>query len=57
LKDKDVKIEKVILFPFKKKSYECKLAKELAKYGEMIKNFGSSDSKCESHLIKIKFFK
>ncbi|RLC38053.1 MAG: GIY-YIG nuclease family protein [Candidatus Nealsonbacteria bacterium] len=53
LKDKDVKIEKAILFPFKRKNQECKLAKQISKKGKAIENFGSSDCKCKSHLIKI----
>ena len=53
LADEDVKIEKVILFPFKRKNEECKLARRISKKGKPIKNFGSSDSKCKSHLIKI----
>jgi len=53
LADKDVKIEKVILFPQKRKNEECKLAKRISKKGKPIKNFGSSDCKCKSHLIKI----
>ena len=53
LKDKDVKIEKAILFPFKRKNQECKLAERISKKGKAIENFGSSDCKCKSHLIKI----
>ena len=50
---KDVKIEKIILFPFESKDKEERLAYYLSFYGKPIKNFGSSDSKCQSHLIKI----
>ena len=53
LADKNVKIEKAILLPFKRKNQECKLAKQISKKGKPIKNFGSSDCKCQSHLIKI----
>ena len=52
--DKDIKIEKAILFPFKKKSEESKLAREISKYGKPVKKFGASDdAKSKSHLIKI----
>ena len=53
LSSKDVKIEKIILFPFESKDKEEKLAYYFSFYGKPIKNFGSSDSKCQSHLIKI----
>lgn len=53
LKDKDVKIEKVILFPQKRKNEECALAKQISKKGKPIENFGSSDCKCKSHLYQI----
>ncbi len=53
LEDKNVEIKKVILFPSKKKTEECRLAKEISKFGKPIKNFGASDSTCQSHLIKI----
>jgi Uri superfamily endonuclease len=35
------------------RSRECKIAKELTKTGFPVRGFGSSDCKCESHLIKI----
>jgi len=53
LEDKKVRIEKVIIFPFEGKNKECELARKLLKKGEAIENFGSSDCKCKSHLIKI----
>ena len=34
--------------------FECLLAKKISKYGEAVKNFGSSDCKCTSHLFKVK---
>ena len=52
LGNRDVKIERAILFPFKKKQEESKLAREISKYGKPIENFGSSDSEFNSHLIK-----
>lgn len=36
------------------KSYEDRFANKLMKTGKPIINFGSSDSKCKSHLFKIK---
>jgi len=53
LENKNVKIRKVILFPYKKKSEESRLAKEISKFGKPIKNFGASDSTSQSHLVKI----
>jgi Uri superfamily endonuclease len=46
---------KVLKVFFKRagKPKECKIAKELAKKGFPIRGFGSSDCKCESHLIKV----
>ena len=35
------------------KPKECEIAKELARKGFPIRGFGSSDCKCESHLIKV----
>lgn len=32
---------------------ECKIAKQLTKKGFPIRGFGSSDCKCETHLIKV----
>jgi Uri superfamily endonuclease len=32
---------------------ECKIAKELGKTGFPVRGFGSSDCKCESHLIRV----
>jgi Uri superfamily endonuclease len=52
LSSKNIKIEKVFCFRGKKKT-ECKLAKEILKYGKPILNFGSSDCGCKSHLFKI----
>ena len=36
------------------KSMECRTALKLGKNGSVIKNFGCSDCRCPSHLIKIK---
>ena len=36
------------------KHEECKIAGRICEIGVPIKSFGSSDCKCESHLIKIK---
>lgn len=35
------------------KPNECKIATQLAKKGSPIRGFGSSDCKCESHLIRV----
>ncbi len=51
LKNKKVEIIKIYLIPSKIK-LECTIAKELEKSSEdSIKNFGSSDCKCKSHLF------
>jgi Uri superfamily endonuclease len=52
LEKRDVKIEKIFIKESKKKE-ECKIARKILKFGEPIKNFGSSDCNCISHLIKI----
>ena len=55
LANENVKIVKVF---YKKagKTEECKTAKKIMKKGKPIKGFGSSDSECKSHLIKIKSY-
>ncbi|MFX1392912.1 MAG: DUF123 domain-containing protein [Promethearchaeota archaeon] len=51
LENNEAKIIKIWLIPNKKK-LECVLAKELIEVsGVYIKNFGSSDCNCKSHLI------
>ena len=51
LENNEVKIIKICLIP-NKKQLECVLAKELIQdSGAYIKNFGSSDCNCKSHLI------
>ena len=52
LENKNVKIKDVFYKKSAKKE-ECKIAREIAKHSEPIKNFGSSDCNCESHLFKI----
>ena len=56
LSSQNVKIKKVYVFPSRK--IECYLAKNLLKFSEgFIKNFGSSDCKCISHLLYFKSFR
>ena len=52
LKNKNVKIEKTV---YKKacKEEECKTAYLFSKFDRLIKNFGSSDCNCHSHLFKL----
>jgi Uri superfamily endonuclease len=38
------------------RSEECKIARELAKVGVVIKGFGSSDCNCAGHLFKLKSY-
>jgi len=51
LGNKNVDVKKV--YRKKSKKEECSIAREIAKYGEAIKNFGCSDCKCISHLFRI----
>ena len=37
-----------------RKHEECKITKRISKRGILIKGFGSSDCKCQSHLVRIK---
>ncbi|MBR9705166.1 DUF123 domain-containing protein [Candidatus Pacearchaeota archaeon] len=53
LKNKNSEIIKILVSK-KSKEYECITAKTLNKNNQLINNFGSSDCKCKSHLIKIK---
>ena len=43
-----------ILFNISDEKIECDLAREISKDGEKIINFGSSDCKCDSHLLYFK---
>ena len=52
LDDKNVKIEKYLCKKGSKKE-ECKIAKFLASFGDIIQGFGCSDCKCISHLFRI----
>ncbi len=56
LANPNVKIEKTV---YKKanKQEECRIAGLLNKFGQPIKNFGSSDCSCYSHLFKLKSLK
>ncbi len=47
-----MKIEKIFIKKSKIKE-ECKIARKILEIGKPIKNFGSSDCSCISHLIKI----
>ncbi len=47
-----VSIEKVFYKPSDKKE-ECEIARIVSAYGAPIKNFGSTDCSCKSHLFKI----
>ena len=53
LKNKYTMIEE-ILFNIGEEKIECDLAKFISKKGQNISNFGSSDCKCDSHLIYFK---
>jgi|TARA_B100001971_G_C18226356_1_gene560722 Uri superfamily endonuclease len=52
LKNKNVKIEKTIYKKAGKKE-ECKTACLFSKFDRLIKNFGSSDCSCCSHLFRL----
>jgi len=52
LENRNVKI-KDIFYKKSAKKEECAIAKKLSRIGEGIKNFGSSDCSCKSHLFKI----
>ncbi len=51
--NKDVEFEEAYFLFTNDKEMECEVAKRIAKYGEIVKGFGSTDSKCNSHLIKV----
>jgi Uri superfamily endonuclease len=52
LEKRNVEINE-IFFKESKTKEECEIAKKILEIGEPIKNFGSSDCNCISHLIKI----
>jgi len=52
LKNKNSKIKKVF-YKGSNKKQECEFAKKILKFSIPVKNFGSSDCKCGSHLFKI----
>ncbi len=52
--NKDVVFKEAYFIFTNDKDKECEIARTLSRYGKTIKGFGSSDSECESHLIKIK---
>lgn len=54
LNNPNLSITKVYYKKTNYKSEECKTAKRLSKNKSSIKNFGCSDCKCSSHLIKTK---
>lgn len=56
LANKNVKIIRVLKKESNKKQ-ECEIARKIVKIGQAIKNFGSSDCKCKSHLFEIKNLK
>ena len=53
LANKNARIIKIIKKESNKKQ-ECEIARKIAKIGKGIKNFGSSDCNCKSHLFEIK---
>jgi Uri superfamily endonuclease len=42
-----------VFYKIANKSMECKIAKNLMNHANLVKNFGSSDCNCKSHLFKI----
>jgi Uri superfamily endonuclease len=52
LEDPRVKVLKVF-YKRAARPEECRIAKELAKKGFPVRGFGSSDCKCQTHLIKV----
>ncbi len=53
LDNKHVKIKEVSYKLTKNKAKECKIARIISQNAKAIKNFGSSDCKCKSHLYRI----
>lgn len=53
LSSPEAKIEKVY-YKESSKELECKIAKQVSKFGNGIEKFGCSDCNCNSHLFKIK---
>jgi Uri superfamily endonuclease len=53
LNEEEVYIRAVYLLESDTK-FECLIAEKISDYGEAVKNFGSSDCKCISHLYKVK---
>jgi len=56
LASKNSKIMDVI-FTQNHKKWECKIAGDISGKGDLIKGFGCSDCKCDSHLFYFKSFK
>ena len=56
LANPNVKIEKA-LYKKANKKQECKIACLLSKFEEPIKNFGCSDCRCYSHLLRLRLLK
>ncbi len=52
LENPSVRIKEVLSKKANKEE-ECKIAREIEKFGIPIKNFGCSDCSCKSHLFKI----
>ncbi len=53
LDNRNVKIKEVSYKLTESKEEECKIARLISQYAKSIKNFGSSDCKCKSHLYQI----
>jgi Uri superfamily endonuclease len=53
LANKNAKIKEVSYKLTKNKKEECKIAQLISKYAKVIKNFGSSDCQCKSHLFQV----
>lgn len=52
LANKNAAVQKIFIKESKTRE-ECHIARKLATYGTPIRNFGSSDCRCKSHLFKI----
>jgi len=52
LKEEDVSISSVFIKPSEVK-VECELANSVSEYGVQVKDFGSSDCRCSSHLFRV----
>jgi len=52
LKEEDVRISRVFIKPSDVK-VECELANSVSEYGVQVKDFGSSDCRCSSHLFRV----